>query len=154
MLTEAEKRDILEEMEALPERRAACIGALNVVQRHRRWVSDESVRDIAEFLEMTPDEVDNVATFYNLIFRRPVGRHVILLCNSATCWMLGYESLLDWLKRRLEIELGQTTSDDRFTLLPVVCLGACDRAPALMIDEDLHGPVEADTLEALLEQYP
>ncbi len=154
MLTESEKRDILEELKSLPEKRAACINALNVVQRHRRWVSDESVRDIAEFLEMTPDEVDNVATFYNLIFRRPVGRHVILLCNSATCWMLGYESLLDGLKRRLGIELGQTTPDDRFTLLPVVCLGACDRAPVLMIDDDLHGPVDGEMLDALLERYP
>jgi NADH-quinone oxidoreductase subunit E len=154
MLTDEEKKEILEELEALPQKRAACIGALNVVQRHRRWVSDESVRDIAEFLEMTPEEVDNVATFYSLIFRCPVGRHVILICNSVTCWMMGYENLLDHLKKRLGIGLGETTLDERFTIIPVVCLGACDRAPALMIDDDLHGPLDPETLDRVLERYP
>jgi NADH-quinone oxidoreductase subunit E len=154
MLTEAEKREIQEELETLPQKCAGCIGALNAVQRHRRWVSDESVRDVAEFLEMTPDEVDNVATFYSLIFRRPVGRHVILICDSASCWIMGYGNVLDHLKKRLGIGLGQTTPDDRFTIVPVVCLGACDRAPALMIDDDLHGPVDARMLDEILERYP
>jgi NADH-quinone oxidoreductase subunit E len=154
MLTEEEKTEILKELEALPQRRAACIGALNAVQRHRRWVSDESVRDVAKFLEMTAEEVENVATFYSLIFRRPVGRHVILICDSASCWIMGYENLLDHLKKRLGIGLGQTTPDDRFTLVPVVCLGACDHAPALMIDDDLHGPVDAGMLGKILEKYP
>ena len=154
MLTDEERKETLKELESLPQRRAACIGALNTVQRYRRWVNDESVRDVAEFLEMTPDEVDNVATFYSLIFRRPVGRHMILICNSASCWIMGYENVLDHLKKRLGIGLGQTTPDDRFTIVPVVCLGACDRAPAVMIDDDLHGPVDAGMLGKILEKYP
>ncbi|MBN1866946.1 NADH-quinone oxidoreductase subunit NuoE [Candidatus Sumerlaeota bacterium] len=153
MLTEEEKTEIEEHLAALPVRRSGCIDALNVVQRHRRWVSDESVRDIAAFLGMTPDEVDSVATFYSLIFRRPVGRHAILLCDSASCWIMGQENLLDLLEKRLGIGLGQTTEDDRFTLLSVACLGACDRAPALMIDDDLYGPVGAETLDGILERY-
>lgn len=153
MLTEEEKKEILEEIDSHPRRRSSCVETLNIVQRHRRWISDESVRDIAEFLEMTPDEVDGVATFYSLIFRRPVGRHVILMCNAVSCWIMGYEQILDHFKRRLGIDWGQTTADGRFTLLPVACLGACERAPALMIDDDLHGPVEAGTLDEILERY-
>ena len=126
----------------------------SVVQRHRGWVSDESLRDIAAFLEMTPDELDNTATFYNLIFRRPVGRHVILVCDSVTCWIMGYGRLIRTLQDRLQIKLGETTADSRFTLLPIVCLGTCDHAPAMMIDEDLHQDVDSSRLEEILERYP
>jgi NADH-quinone oxidoreductase subunit E len=80
---------------------------------------------------MSPAEVDSVTTFYNLIFRRPVGRHVILICDSVSCWIMGYEQVLNHIKRRLGVEIGQTTTDRRFTLLPIACLGACDKAPAV-----------------------
>ncbi len=154
MLTEEEKREIEAEFPRYEQKRAVGIEALKVVQRHRGWVSDEVLREVAAFLDMTPDELDNVATFYNLIFRRPVGRHVILVCDSVTCWIMGYEPLLQALEARLKIKLGQTSSDNRFTLLPIVCLGTCDHAPAMMIDEDLHRDVDPSRLEEILERYP
>jgi NADH-quinone oxidoreductase subunit E len=95
--------------------------------------------------------LDEVATFYNLIFRRPVGRHVLKLCDSAMCWMLGRQALEAQLFARLGIRPGETTADQKFTLLPIVCLGACDRAPALMMDEVLHGTLDAAALDALIE---
>ena len=98
---------------------AVCIEALKIVQRHRGWVSDDGLRDVADILDMTPDELDSVATFYNLIFRKPVGRHVILICDSVSCWIMGYErDPATYLKERLGIGLGETTADGRFTLLP------------------------------------
>ncbi|MEW6296725.1 MAG: NADH-quinone oxidoreductase subunit NuoE, partial [Thermodesulfobacteriota bacterium] len=124
-----------------------------VVQAHRGWVSDESLRDVADLLDMTPDELDGVATFYNLVFRRPVGRHVILLCDSVSCWIMGYERVRARLKERLGIGFGETSADGRFTLLPVPCLGACDHAPAMMVGQDLHQDLDADTLDALLARY-
>ena len=127
--------------------------ALKVVQRHRGWVSDESLRDVAEYLEMTPDELDNVATFYNLIFRKPVGKHVILVCDSVSCWIMGYERVRQRLSERLGIGFGETTADERFTLLPIVCLGTCDHAPAIMIDGDLCRDVDPEKLDAILAQY-
>ncbi len=154
MLTEEEKREIEAEFPHYEQKRAVGIEALKVVQRHRGWVSDEVLREVAAFLEMTPDELDNVATFYNLIFRRPVGRHVILICDSVTCWIMGYERLLQALQDRLQIRLGETSPDKRFTLLPIVCLGTCDHAPAMMIDEDLHQDVDLSRLEEILERYP
>jgi len=135
-------------------RRGACIEALRIVQRSHGWISDDRLREVARLLDMSPDELDGVATFYNLIFRQPVGRHVILICDSVSCWIMGYEALRDTLQARLGVRLGETTADSRFTLLPIVCLGACDHAPTIMIDEDLHRDVDAGRLDAVLEQYP
>ena len=153
MLTVEERQEIEAELRQFPSKRAASPEALKIVQRHRGWVSDEDLRELARLLDMTADELDGVATFYSLIFRRPVGRHVILICQSVTCWMLGYDRLREHLTARLGIELGQTTPDGRFTLLPVPCLGACDRAPAMMIDEDLHGDLDPQKIDRILEKY-
>jgi NADH-quinone oxidoreductase subunit E len=153
MLTPEERREIEAEFARYPNKRAVCIDALRIVQRHRGWVSDDSLRDIAELLEMSPDELDGVATFYNLIFRKPVGRHVIMVCDSVSCWIMGYERLRRRLMERLGIKMGETTPDGRFTLLPIVCLGTCDHAPAMMVDQDLHRDVAAENIDQILEPY-
>jgi NADH-quinone oxidoreductase subunit E len=153
MLTEQERQEIEAELGHYPYKRAACIEALKIVQRHRRWVSDESIQDLAPLLEMSPDELDNVATFYNLIYRQPVGEHVILICNSVSCWLMGYEHILKHLQTRLGINPGETTSDGKFTLLPMVCLGACDHAPVMMVDEDTHRDLNEARIDEILAQY-
>ena len=154
MLTLEEKKEIEDILSNYPTRQAAGIDALVIVQRHRGWISDEILVKVADFLNMTSAELDSVATFYNLIFRKPVGRHVILLCDSVSCWVMGFESLLDYFKKQLGIGFGQTTPDGRFTLLPHVCLGACDQAPAMMIDGDLHGGLDPDKIDHILLLYP
>jgi|SRR5215472_12382103 NADH-quinone oxidoreductase subunit E len=153
MLTEEEQKEIEEGAPAYPNRQALAIDALKIVQRHRGWISDVSLREIAEFLNISTTELDSIATFYNLIFRRPVGRHVILMCDSVSCWIMGCTGLREQLNKHLGIGLGQTTQDNRFTLLPIVCLGCCDRAPAMMIDDDLHGNVDPQKIDAVLEKY-
>jgi len=153
MLTPEERQEINAEFARYPTRQAVCIEALKVVQRHRGWVSDEGLKDIGDAMDMTPEELDAVATFYNLVFRRPVGRHVALICDSVSCWIMGYEKLRQGLTSRLNVRLGETTADNRFTVLPIVCLGVCDHAPALMIDDDLYRDVEPPQLDELLEKY-
>ena len=153
MLTTHEKHEIDEAIRLVPVRKAAGIEALKIVQEHRRWVSDESLNDIALYMGMSVEELDSVATFYNMIFRRPVGRHVILLCDSISCWVMGYEDIQEYLKNNLGIGLGETTSDGRFTLLPNCCLGTCDCAPALMIDNDLHRNLSLNQLDEILKKY-
>lgn len=154
MLRPEEIRAIDHEIAIVPERRSACLEALQAVQRNRGgWVDDEALADVAAYLGMSASELDSVATFYNLIHRKPVGRHVIHVCDSVSCWLMGYESVRSRLSERLRIGLGETTADDRFTLLPIQCLGTCDRAPALMVGEDLHRDLEPDDLDALLERY-
>jgi len=153
MLTPEERQEINAEFARYPTSQAVCIEALKVVQRHRGWVSDEGLKDIGDALDMTPEELDAVATFYNLVFRRPVGRHVALICDSVSCWIMGYEKLRQGLTSRLAVSLGETTADNRFTVLPIVCLGVCDHAPAMMIDDDLYRDVEPPRLDELLEKY-
>ncbi len=154
MLTEEERREIEGALHQYARKQAACIDALKIVQRRRGWVSDEGLRDLAEFLEMTPEELDSVATFYNLIFRRPVGRRVILICDSVSCWIMGYDRLRELLTARLGVRLGETSADGEFTLLPIPCLGVCDHAPALMINEELYQDLEPQKLDWILESSP
>jgi NADH-quinone oxidoreductase subunit E len=153
MLTDDERSEIEAEMSRYPTRQAVCVDAMKIMQRRHGWVSDEQLRDIAALLHMTVDELDGVATFYNLIFRQPVGRHVILVCNSVTCWMLGADRVREQLAATSGATIGATSSDGRFTLLPIVCLGACDHAPAVMIDRDLHADVDPARAGELLARY-
>lgn len=154
MLSDRERQEIEAQFGRYPRKRAVVPEALKAVQRSRGWVSDEAVGDIAELLALTAEEVDAVATFYNLIYRKPVGRHIILLCDSVSCWIMGYENLYEHLRSKLGIGMGQTTPDGRFTLLPAPCLGACDQAPAMMVDEDLHDRLDAGKIDGILGRYP
>ena len=153
MLSPEERQEIEGEFAHYPDKRALSIDAMRIVQRHRGWVSDDALKDIAELLEVPVSELDSVATFYNLIFRKPVGRHVIMVCHSISCWVMGYDRLPDHMTGRLGIKMGETTPDGRFTLLPIVCLGTCDHAPAMMVDEDLHRDLDAEKIDGILEQY-
>lgn len=153
MLSTDEIRKINHEIALVPVRKAACIEALKIVQQHRGWISDDSLRAIAAHLEMSAEELDSVATFYNLIFRKPVGRNIILLCDSISCYVMGYREIYEKLQVLLNISFGETTPDARFTLLPNACLGSCDHAPVLMINEDTHRGLTTDKLEEILLEY-
>lgn len=151
-LSPAEIAEIKAAASHYPEPSAASIEALKIIQKHRRWVSDAALAAAAELLGLSAAELDGVATFYNLIYRRPVGETVIHACNSASCWMLGADAVTDALGRRLGIRLGETTADGRYTLLPIVCLGACDHAPAVMVGAETFGDVDPDDLDRLFEE--
>ncbi len=153
MLTGEEIKEIEKAISIVPYKKAACIEALKVVQEHRSYVSDESLKDVASYMDMSAEELDSVATFYNLIFRKPVGRHIILLCDSISCWVMGYEKIKEQLSQKLNIGYGETTTDGRFTLLPNPCLGTCDCAPALMIDKDLYRNLTVEQLDEILKKY-
>lgn len=137
VLSQGEIDAIEHECTLYESRPAAAIDAMQIVQRHRRWINNDSLYAIADMLNMSATELEAVATFYNLIYRQPVGQHVIHLCNSISCWLLDYELLAQHLRLTLGIEFGQTTSDGNITLLPNVCLGCCDKAPAMMLDGQL-----------------
>lgn len=153
MLTPEEKQEIEHEFRLYPRKQAACIEALKVVQKHHGWVSDENIKDLSEILEMSVEEIDSVATFYNLLYRRPVGKYVILLCDSVSCYIMEYETILQHLEKSLGIKYGETTADGRFTLLPVPCLGTCDHAPAMMVGKDLHRDLTPDKIDKILADY-
>jgi NADH-quinone oxidoreductase subunit E len=154
VLTHEIRKEIQERFEMSLNVRGACIDALTIVQEHYGWVSDDAVEELAGFLSMTPEELDGVATFYNNIYRKPIGRHLILICDSVTCWIMGYDCIRAHLNEKLGIDLGETTPDGRFTLLPAQCLGACDSAPAMLLDGRLYTDLEPDRIDAILAEHP
>jgi len=153
MLTDSEKKAIDHEAALYPRRDAAAIEALKIVQSGRGWISDESLNAVAAYLGMPAAELEGVATFYNMIYRRPVGRHVIKVCTSVSCMIMDGESVSGYLFKKLGIRYGETTGDDRFTLLPNSCLGDCDHAPSLMIDDQHFNKLTPAMLDGILEQF-
>ena len=152
-LSAHEREEIEHEMSHYEDPRAASIEALKIVQKHRGWVPDGACGAIGRVLGIPGADIEGVATFYNLIFRQPVGRYVIKVCDSIACFLTGYDEVLAALQSHLKIGLGQTTPDNRFTLLPICCLGNCDKGPTLMINDDTHGNLTPESIPALLEQY-
>ncbi len=153
ILTRDEIDAIHEFMHHYPHARAASLDALKIVQKRNGWVDDAQVNAIANMLDIPVTDIDGVATFFNRIYRQPVGRHVILICDSVACYLTGYEALSAAFRAELGIDYGQTTADGRFTILPICCLGNCDKGPAVLIDEDTYGPVQPNEVAQLLELY-
>ena len=151
MLTDTERRELEDALKHYPDKRGAAIDSLLTIQRRRGCISDDSLLEIAQFLEITAEDLDSIATFYNLVFRKPVGRHVAFVCDSISCWIKGCEQVQEQIKKLYDVDLGQTTPDGRLTVLPIACLGQCERAPAVMINQDVYGDVTPEKLDQLID---
>jgi NADH-quinone oxidoreductase subunit E len=151
-LTVAEIQAINAEITHYQDKSAASIEALKIIQKNRRWVSDECLVAVAELLEISPAQLEGVATFYNLIYRQPVGKTVIHYCNSVSCWMLGSDQIRERLCQYLHVELGEMTADGEYTILPSVCLGACDHAPVAMVGDELRLDLTENVINEILER--
>ena len=149
-LSSAELSAIEHEAAIMETREAAGIEALKVVQQYRGWVSDDSLIAIANCLNISSAQLEGVATFYNLIYRQKVGHYVIHLCDSISCHLTGYDEILNVIKHHLNIGYGQTTADGQFTLLSNVCLGSCDKSPAMMINGKHYQYLTAESVIAIL----
>jgi NADH-quinone oxidoreductase subunit E len=149
-LSAAEIDEINAELGHYEDKSAVSIEALKIVQKYRGWVSDDSLLAVAEFLEISPAQLEGIATFYNLIYRQPVGRTVIHYCNSVTCWMLGAEQVRERLCRHLNVRLGEMSEDGEYTILPIVCLGACDHAPVAMVGDELKMELTENAVNQIL----
>ncbi|MGZ5008301.1 MAG: NADH-quinone oxidoreductase subunit NuoE [Methylobacter sp.] len=150
VLSPAEIAEINATISHYPDKAAASIDALKIIQKYRRWVSDECLVACAGLLDISPAQLDGVATFYNLIYRQPVGKTVIHYCDSVTCWMLGGDRVGENLCRHLNVGLGEMSADGEYTVLPIVCLGACDHAPAVMVGDKLLLDVDANAVDEIL----
>jgi NADH-quinone oxidoreductase subunit E len=137
-----------------PTRQAALLPVLWLAQETWGWISREAAEEVARILELSPAHVSGVLTFYTMYNLEPVGRHLLQFCTSISCHIAGAGGLLDHCRKRLGIDLGQTTSDGRFTMVEVECIAGCDRAPSMMIDDTYHEPMDPSRLDALLESLP
>ncbi|MGO0123126.1 NADH-quinone oxidoreductase subunit NuoE [Desulfothermobacter acidiphilus] len=129
------------------------IAALLALQRHYGYLPEPALRVISQELRVPLSKIYGVATFYAQFRLQPRGKHTVCVCLGTACHVRGSEQIFHQLRRELGIEAGETTTDGRFTLEVVSCVGACSMAPIMMIDEDLHGRLDADKALALLTQY-
>ena len=152
MLPTELKDRLQKQIESVEHNRELVIDVLTAVQEHYGYLSDTAVDEAAGLLGMTDLEIDELATFYTFLYREPVGKYVIHVCDSVICWLEGEEKLVDHLGRKLGIRAGETTADGLFTLLPVCCIGYCDRSPAILVNRKVHGPLTVEKLDRLIEE--
>lgn len=151
MIPETLEKELKSMIAGVEHAREMAIDVVGRLQDHYGYLSDEALDQAAGLLGMTPLELEELATFYTFIYREPVGRYVIHVCDSVICWMEGEENLVDHLLRRLGLGLGETTADGLFTVLPVCCIGYCDRAPAILVNRKVHGPLTIESLDRLID---
>ena len=152
LLPENQQKSFRTKAAAIAHPRELVVDALRAVQSHHGWVPDEGVELVADLLGILEIEVEEVATFYDKIFRRPVGKRVIHVCDSICCWTREGEAIFQHLQDKLNIKPGETTDDGVFTLLPTCCLGACGDAPAMMISLTTYGSLTPERVDEILEQ--
>jgi NADH-quinone oxidoreductase subunit E len=150
MIPDQMRQELEQRVSSAVTNREAAVDVMKELQRHYGWLTDEAVQEAADLLGLSALQVEELATFYEMIYRRPVGRHVIHVCDSISCWAVGGETLLKSFERKLGITVGATTADGTFTLLPCCCLGNCGNAPAVMVAERQFGPVTPEQAEAIL----
>jgi NADH-quinone oxidoreductase E subunit len=122
-----------------PERkRSAVLPALYLVQYQQGYITANAMRFVAKLLDLTPAEVEDVVTYYSMFYTKPVGKFVLSVCRTLSCAVLGAERVTEELSGKLGIKPGQTDAKGDFTLIEVECLGACDRAPVVMVNDSWH----------------
>ena len=132
--------------------RELVVDVMYAVQRHYGYLTDEAVLEVAALMDMSPLEAEELATFYDFIYRDPVGKYVIHFCDGVVCWISHQEfSVPDYLLDTLGVGMGETTTDGFFTVLPTACIGYCDRAPAILVNGVLYGPLTPEKIDEILE---
>lgn len=152
MIPEGLKKELQARVAAAITPRETAVDVMKELQRHYGWLTDGAVGEAAELLGLTPLQVEELATFYEMIYRRPVGKRVIHVCDSISCWSVGCEAVMAHLQKRLGIGPGETTSDGVFTLIPCCCLGNCGEGPTMMVGDTLYGRLTPDRVDEILEK--
>ncbi|MFQ5722019.1 MAG: NADH-quinone oxidoreductase subunit NuoE [Candidatus Aminicenantales bacterium] len=144
------KKEIEDIIARYPKKEAAILPVLHVIQREVGFISGEEEKFVAELLEIKPIRVREVVTFYTMLNSEPLGKYHIQVCSNITCSLLGAGNLISYLEEKLGIRVGQTTPDKKFTLSTVECLGACEQAPAMMINFDYYGHLDKKKIDEIL----
>jgi len=152
MLSQDLKSDLFRRISEAEHPREKIMDVMYAIQNFYGYMTDEAIHEAAEIVQMTTLEVEELATFYNFIYREPVGKFVIHICDSTVCWMHDHESILDYLCEKLKVNLGEMTSDGLFTVLPVCCIGYCDMAPAMLINRKVYGNLTYEKIDSILKK--
>ncbi len=152
MLSDKTRHSILEMQKRYPDKRSALIPALHLAQAEVGYLPLETQQEVATLFDIDANEVHAVVTFYDMFYEEPVGKHVIHVCKNVSCMLRGADGLLNALCRKLNITAGHTSADGEFTVIASECLAACDRAPMMLVDDTVIGPVQEDDLDAILAE--
>lgn len=152
MLTDERLAELKEHAMSLPHPEEALVDVMHELQDACGYLTDEAVEAAADIAGVSTIRVEGLATFYNLFYRRPVGRKVIHVCDSISCWVVGMDDVFAYLKGKLGVEVGGTTDDGAFTLLPICCLGACHEAPAMMVGGTIYGNLTPARIDEILDK--
>ncbi|KAF3362737.1 Uncharacterized protein PHSC3_000724 [Chlamydiales bacterium STE3] len=152
MLSEKSRQLILELQKKYPHERSALIPALHVAQAEKGYLPIEVQQEVAELFEIALNEVNSVVTFYDMFFEKPVGKHLLHVCKNVSCMLRGADQLMEKLCHKLEVKPGETSQDQEFTLLSSECLGACDKAPMMLVDDHVFGPIKEEDVDQILEK--
>lgn len=150
MLSEKTKKAILDLQKLYPEKRSAIIPALHIAQNEVGFLPPDTQKEVADLFHLDVNEVQAIVTFYDMFFDEPVGKHIIHVCKNASCMLNGCDKLLSRLCEKLNIKPGETSQDKEFTVIASECLAACDRAPCMLADDQVKGPVNEDELDQIL----
>ena len=150
MLSEKTKQAILDLQKKYPEKRSALIPALHLAQAESGYLPREIQNEVAGLFGIDPNEVNAVVTFYDMFFEEPVGKHLLHVCKNVSCMLRGGDELLAHICRKLDVQPGGTTADGEFTVIPSECLAACDRAPMMLADDKVVGPVNEEQIDQIL----
>jgi NADH-quinone oxidoreductase E subunit len=153
MLSETAIKELNEIRTRYPNNRAAVLPAIYIVQREFGWLTPEAYEAVSTILSIPKATVRGVATFYAMYKHKPIGRHLIQLCTNVSCLLFGAERLVDLLKNKYGLEVGGTTPDRKFSLVIMECIGGCDVAPAMLVDNDYYGNLTEERIVEILEGY-
>lgn len=151
-LSEKTKQEILKLQGLYPVKRSALIPALHLAQAEQGYLPLNIQEEVAVLFGLTLSEVNSVVTFYDMFFEKPVGKHVIHVCKNVSCMLRGSDALLEQLCQKLNVKPGEVTTDGAFTVIPSECLAACDRAPMMLVDDQVVGPVREQDIEFILAE--
>jgi NADH-quinone oxidoreductase subunit E len=155
LLTEQMKSHLRERyFRRYPTKRAVLLPALHHVQHAYGYIPMEAMKEVADFLELAPAEVLDTASFYEEYWLKPKGKYLIQVCRSLSCEICDSDALTEMCRRKLGIEIGETTDDKRFTLVELECLGACGTAPVALINDVLHEELTPAKLQSLIDGLP
>lgn len=154
-LTDAMKQKLEKEvMGRYATRRAALLPVCHAVQHEVGWLPPQALEEVAEFLGLSFAEVYDAVTFYEEFHREPVGKYMIQICRSISCELCGCNELSKRVQKKLDILPGETTDDGKYTLMELECIGACEKAPAALIDRKLKGPLTWEQFENEIDSLP
>ncbi len=153
MISEQAKQRMRELASRYPVARSAVMPALYIAQQEEGYITQEGLQAVAEAIGMTTDDVESVATFYTMYYRRPPGKKIIKVCTSISCYLRNCDALVEHLEQRLGIKRGETTADGNYTLMTAECLASCGTAPVIQVNNEFVENVTTEKLDALIDEW-